>query len=303
MPFGGLLTVGLIGAGASIFGGVEQSNAAGDAADAQRKAEEQFLNIVNQSKDPLNVSASVPANQANPTIDAGTDLANRVLGQYYERNIGLLQPYLDAGSTAEGQLSQGLQPGGVFNSNPSATDILSQDPGYQFRLQQGQQALERSAAAKGGATSGGALKALTQYGQDYGSAEYNNAFQRYNTTQGNLFNRLQSVAQGGLSASQTGVGTGTATGAAKAGNITQGARDQAGNLITGAQMNSNDILSLLGLQGNAITGAANATASGYIGQGNAISGAASGVGGAATNALILQKLLAAKSPGGATDGW
>jgi hypothetical protein len=62
---------------------------------------------------------------------------------------------------------------------------FKQDPGYQFRLQQGQQALENSAAARGTLLTGGTAKALSDYGQASGSQEYGNAFNRaltgYNT--------------------------------------------------------------------------------------------------------------------------
>ena len=53
------------------------------------------------------------------------------------------------------------------------------EPGYQFRLNEGNKAIDRAAAAnqlpKGGAT----LKALLKYGQDYASNEYGNAYNRY----------------------------------------------------------------------------------------------------------------------------
>lgn len=55
---------------------------------------------------------------------------------------------------------------------------LSEDPGYQFRLQQGVSALDASAAARGGLTSGAAQRALLRYGQDVGSQEYGAAYQR-----------------------------------------------------------------------------------------------------------------------------
>lgn len=59
------------------------------------------------------------------------------------------------------------------------TDVTEQnDPGYQFRAQQGQQAIDRSAAARGTLLTGGTLKDLEQFGQDYGSGEYQNVYNR-----------------------------------------------------------------------------------------------------------------------------
>ena len=60
---------------------------------------------------------------------------------------------------------------------PDAQAILN-DPGYQFRLQQGQDALERSAAARGTLNTGGTLQGVMDYGQNLASQEYQNAYNR-----------------------------------------------------------------------------------------------------------------------------
>jgi len=57
-------------------------------------------------------------------------------------------------------------------------DEVTQDPGYQFRMNQGQQALQQSAAARGVLNGGGTLKDVLQYGQDYASQEYGNVVNR-----------------------------------------------------------------------------------------------------------------------------
>lgn len=58
----------------------------------------------------------------------------------------------------------------------SPADIMAQDPGYQFRLDQGLQGLQRSAAARGTLLTGGTLKALDRYNQDYATGAYQNVF-------------------------------------------------------------------------------------------------------------------------------
>lgn len=69
-------------------------------------------------------------------------------------------------------------------SNPQFTaGDFTADPGYQFRLQQGQQALDRSQAAKGGLFSGQALKASQQYGQGLADQTYQDAYSRWLQTQ------------------------------------------------------------------------------------------------------------------------
>lgn len=63
-----------------------------------------------------------------------------------------------------------------FQSPTGVTD--QNDPGYQFRLQQGEGALQASAAARGVLNSGGTLQDVLKYGQDYASQEYSNVFNR-----------------------------------------------------------------------------------------------------------------------------
>jgi hypothetical protein len=53
------------------------------------------------------------------------------------------------------------------------------DPGYLFRLGEGQKVLENSAAARGGLLSGQTGKALQQYGQNFASNEFGNIYDRY----------------------------------------------------------------------------------------------------------------------------
>jgi hypothetical protein len=77
---------------------------------------------------------------------------------------------------------------------------FEQDPGYAFRLSEGQKAIERSAAARGGLQSGAALKAAARYGQEMGSQEYQNAFSRYQTNRSNQLNPLFGLMNTGIGA-------------------------------------------------------------------------------------------------------
>jgi len=74
------------------------------------------------------------------------------------------------------------------------------DPGYAFRMSEGLKSLDRQAAARGGLISGGALKAAQRYGQDMGSQEYQNAFNRYQVNRANQLNPLQSITGAGQTA-------------------------------------------------------------------------------------------------------
>ena len=59
------------------------------------------------------------------------------------------------------------QPGGLYGG-------FQQDPGYQFRQQQGEQAINRSAAARGGRLGGRTLQELSNFNQGLASQEYGN---------------------------------------------------------------------------------------------------------------------------------
>lgn len=77
------------------------------------------------------------------------------------------------------------------------------DPGYAFRMSEGLKSLDRQAAARGGLISGGALKAAQRYGQDLGSQEYTNAFNRYQVNRANQLSPLQGLAGAGQSSANT----------------------------------------------------------------------------------------------------
>lgn len=67
------------------------------------------------------------------------------------------------------------------NANPTGGTPyagFTATPGYDFRLNEGRNALEASAAQRGGINSGSTLQALTRYGQDYATGEYNNYLNR-----------------------------------------------------------------------------------------------------------------------------
>jgi len=118
-------------------------------------------------------------------------------------------------------------------------DQFQQDPGYGFRLAEGQKALDRQAAARGGLISGSALKAAQRYGQEMGSQEYTNAFNRYQIERNARLNPLQSLAGFG----QTSVN-----------QLGQAGQNYASNV------------------GNLMTGGAAAQAAGQVGAANALTG-------------------------------
>ena len=135
---------------------------------------------------------------------------------------------------------------------------------YQFLQKQGQQALDRSAAARGMGYSGAQMKAAQQFGQGLASQQYDKEYDRAAQEFGNYYNRLAALAQGGQQAATTASQLG--------GQYGQNVGGTLGSLSTQLQNN-------IGQLGNA-------RASGYIGQANAIN---QGLGGIA-DAYSMYKL-------------
>lgn len=189
------------------------------------------------SKDAAENAAASQAASASQATGAQLQMFNRARADQ--------TPWRIAGAAGLNKLNVllGLNPAAsgnpFYNSllRPFSRGDFQADPGYQFRLGEGEKGINRAAAARGLFNSGGTLKALNRFNQDYATGEFTNAFNRFNVNQGNQFNRLASIS---------GVGQ---TAANQIGN--QGI--QTGNMI-----------------GNNMMAAGNARASGYVGGANAI---------------------------------
>jgi hypothetical protein len=106
----------------------------------------------------------------------------------FNKQIELQEPFRQVGVNALPELVE------ASKYTPFTMEQFQADPGYAFRLQEGLKALDRSAAARGGLLSGATLKGAQRYGQDLGSQEYTNAFNRYQLERQARLNPLQSLA-------------------------------------------------------------------------------------------------------------
>jgi hypothetical protein len=206
--------------GSSLIGADAAGKAAGTQADAARYAAQLQQEQFNQINE-----------QQKPYREAGYSALS---------DIGAMKPYLTQQYTPE-DFAKGI------------------DPGYQFRLQQGQEATNRMANMAGGMLGGNALKGAQDYTQGLASQEYGNAFNRFQTQRSNIYNTLASIA--GLG--QTSLGQTTAAGTQAAGNI-----------------------------GTNIANAGAAQAGGTVGSANALGGGLTGAG----NQYMLSQILASKKP-------
>jgi hypothetical protein len=194
------------------------------------------------------IGANAAQEAAKAQADAATQ-ANQLLATQYQQQRADLAPFTTAGVGAQNKLLTYLGlPGGTqgadygkYAKDFGITDFTV-DPGYAFRLSEGQKALERSAAARGGLLSGGTGKALTSYGQQMGSQEYQNAFNRYQTNRANQLAPLFTLTGSGQASA--------ANQAAAAGNYATGA---AGNLTSAGAANAAGTVGSV----NALTGGLN----------------------------------------------
>lgn len=237
---------GALSAVGSITSGILGSNAASSAAKAQQQAAAQATALEQQQ---------FQTTQANlqPFLAGGTNAFSQLQGL-----LGLNQGGGGPTSPILQMLGIGGPGGtGAGNINPST---FQGSPGYQYQVQQGQNALTNQFAAQGGgATSGNALRALQQQGKGMANQNWNAYLGQAGNAWQQLVGNVANVAGAGQNA------------AVQQGGFGQNFGTQAGS--------------------NAI-GAGNAQAGGIVGSTNALAGGiGGGIGG--LNALLTNPQLQA----------
>jgi hypothetical protein len=133
-----------------LAGGVAQGVAADKAASAQKKAAQAGIKT-----------------QQDQYAQTRTDLA----------------PYRQVGEQSTALMSDLYGFNGPERQAAARAQFRS-DPGYEFQRSEGLRAVEGSAAARGSALSGGAMKALQSYGTGLADQSYGNWYQRLANMQG-----------------------------------------------------------------------------------------------------------------------
>jgi hypothetical protein len=179
-----------------------------------------------------NMAASKQAGAQRDAANQQWRMFNTIQGQE--------QPYMNAGYGATSKLNELLGTGGnagasdygSLNKPFTAQDYLNnQDPGYQFQLQTGGQALRNADTPGVGSLSGSALKDLMGFNQNMAATGYQNAFNRYNTQNTNTYNRLMGLSTlGQNAASNTGAQGTTLAGNAGSATAASGASYASGTL-------------------------------------------------------------------------
>lgn len=130
----------------------------------------------------------------------------------FNRQVKLQEPFRQAGVNALPELIA------ASRYEPFTMEKFQADPGYAFRLKEGLRALESSAAARGGLLSGNQMRGVTQFGQELGSQEFTNAFNRYQAERAARLNPLQSLTGMGQTTAQNLAGQAGQFGQAQAAN-------------------------------------------------------------------------------------
>jgi hypothetical protein len=201
---------GALGLGAALIG----SNASEDAADAQVQAAD---------------TSSATQLQMNRE-----GLAQQL--KMYEQGRADTAPWRETGTKALNALWERVQRGpGEYTSSP----------GYAFRVGEGQKAIDRSAAARGGLLSGRAIKEGTRYAEDYATNDYQNWLANYYAS----LTPYQSVSGVGQTTAAQGASNANQVGSSIASNATQVGSNVGANILAGGNAQAAGSIN----QSNAIT--------------------------------------------------
>ena len=257
-----------MGAVAAIGGALIQGSAAKKAAKSQERAANQDIAFQKETRDiirgdlapyrtggtlaqqaldyELGLASRPMIGGTAPTVETFTEggSASPMAGKFGGNTFlnGMFGP---GGSAAGSGVTKYRVNGQVFNTLDEANAYananrtggteyggFTKTPGYDFRLQTGMDALQASAAARGGLYSGAAMRDALKYGQDYGSNEY-----------GNYLARLGARADTGMSAAQMSgqasqqAAAGVSNALGNIGNAQAAGAIGMGNAITGGMQN------------------------------------------------------------------
>jgi hypothetical protein len=302
---GATLAVGAAGIGASAISGSNSASAAPD----RGAAGQQYQGLAQ--------TAGVLTPYTNEGQTAASALSGAQTSDQTGQNfIGQAGNYLGSANAAYGTAENALDTATGYNQdaaniygetqNGISQQVLDNTPGYQFTLGQGLESTQNSAAARGLANSGAALKGAASYATGLANDTYQSQY-----------NDLLSTAQGysGLANNSLGVAGGfNQTGSGLTGEAGTSLNQQASlldtnnqnynQLLQGAQLGENAANAYGEYASNAaqsagadVSGAGQAQASGTIGSANAFNNALTGSSGALSQSLLLNNLLNSNSSG------
>lgn len=178
--------------------------------------------------------------QAGPSSEVDYEGLDAAIAKYYEEQNA--QNAAAQADPAYGSLLRAYRNGQEFSF--TGKDLAS-DPGYQFGLNQGTQGIERGQASRGNFLSGGAMKELARFNEDYAGTKFNDAYSRnlstwntnlgaYNQNRNTIYNFLTGQStMGQNSAAQVGTNN-QQTANAVGNNITNAGTAQSAGMVAGS---------------------------------------------------------------------
>ena len=239
--------------GGAVIGGIATSDAAGKAAKAQTKASDQSIAFQRESRD-LALELQRPQREAGYAATAALlDLTGIPRGGPSRQPItidgatGHVFPHSlsRSGASVVGRAFRNAE--APNTAAPNLADYpkytFQADPGYQFRFDEGNRALERGAAARGGLLSGGFARKAIRYAQDYTSNEYQN-----------VYNRIAAIAGFRTSAASNGTNIVFGTGQGVGNALTNAGEARASGYVAQGNAWANSINQITGAWGSGMFG-------------------------------------------------
>lgn len=206
MPVGAVIGGSVLGAGASIVSGNKAANAQKQAADSASQVQQYMYDTSRADAAPyrdVGTSALYKlANMYGVPISSSAKTASTDWTAYVQNNPDLQAEYSRLAQSGNSPFSSPADYGQWHyntygagenrslapyqttlasqfgandnNANDNSYGGFQESPGYQFRLDEGLKAIQRSAAARGGLNSGATMKALNNYAQNTASSEFEN---------------------------------------------------------------------------------------------------------------------------------
>lgn len=197
-----------------------------------------YGNILNAGANLLGIGSGSELKEGNAdarrAVEGARNNALASIDTAYTDQQNYLNPYLKQGGAAYARMGDllglsgntGAEGYGSYGPGSQYTMTeMEQDPGYKFRLAQGQRALDSSVAARGMNLSGAQLKGAADYNSGMASQEYGNAYSRYM----DRYKTLSNMAESGSGAANKLAGFAGERGANRA-NIYTGAGVSSANL-------------------------------------------------------------------------
>jgi hypothetical protein len=274
----------------SIVGGVQGRNAAKDAAAAAAAGQTAAGTTLTNAGAAAGNTVAGAVQSGQKAITDATTAAQTGATDAGKTAVAGVDPYATTGAAAAKKLGDLIAPGGALATPQTAAQIMQQDPGYQFQLEQGLKAIQRANAAAGLTGSGGEAQSLAQFAESAARSGYQQAFQNTLAQQQQMYDQLSGLSQQGQAAAQYQGNAGIDT-SEYAGNVGMTGATTLGQLgLNGADTQAQiDLETGRGVAGTQI-GAAEDIANGDINAANAWNGMLKNIGNSVSGNLSLGKL-------------